>query len=271
MKSKLQALYLSWKKHWAIIKLRKTFIILFLLFAAVQQAQSQKDLTRILFIFDASNSMNGKWEGSTRLEVAKRLLASTVDSLRGIPNLEIGLRIYGHQSPVTATFQDCNDGLGYLKRKKISKNSQTFFHFERYSVNGKIWEKYITLEGKRDGEVLIFDENGQLVDTPPDPLKKKKINAKHIEISVPKKEIDPDAGGPKKGKVEFRTDKSDNLHEPVGKVKFEPEKLRENNLSIIYSVKRMKPAASKGQYMRNMVISSTMGPGVKIDIASLNE
>lgn len=53
--------------------------------------------------------MNGKWEGSTRLEVAKRLLASTVDSLRGIPNLEIGLRIYGHQSPVTATFQDCND------------------------------------------------------------------------------------------------------------------------------------------------------------------
>lgn len=53
--------------------------------------------------------MNGKWEGSTRLEIAKKLLASTVDSLRGIPNLEIGLRIYGHQSPVTATFQDCND------------------------------------------------------------------------------------------------------------------------------------------------------------------
>lgn len=70
---------------------------------------SQKKLTRILFIFDASNSMNGKWEGSTRLEVAKRLLATTVDSLKGIPNLEIGLRIYGHQSPVTSTYQDCND------------------------------------------------------------------------------------------------------------------------------------------------------------------
>jgi len=53
--------------------------------------------------------MNGKWEGSTRVAIAKKLLARTVDSLRGIPNLEIGLRIYGHQSPVTATFQDCND------------------------------------------------------------------------------------------------------------------------------------------------------------------
>jgi large subunit ribosomal protein L1 len=75
----------------------------------------------------------------------------------------------------------------------------------------------------------------------------------------------------KKGKVEFRTDKGANLHVPVGKVSFEPEKLRENIVSLIDTVQRMKPAASKGQYMRNMVISSTMGPGVKIDIASLKE
>jgi len=75
----------------------------------------------------------------------------------------------------------------------------------------------------------------------------------------------------KKGKVEFRTDKGANLHVPVGKVSFEPEKLRENIISLIDTVKRMKPPASKGQYMRNMVISSTMGPGVKIDIASLKE
>ena len=55
--------------------------------------------------------------------------------------------------------------------------------------------------------LMYVDENGQLTETPPDPLKKKKvINAKNIEISVPKKEIDPDAGGPKKGKVEFYND-----------------------------------------------------------------
>jgi large subunit ribosomal protein L1 len=75
----------------------------------------------------------------------------------------------------------------------------------------------------------------------------------------------------KKGKVEFRTDKGANLHVPVGKVSFDPEKLRENIMSLVDTVNRMKPPASKGQYMRNMVISSTMGPGVKIDIASLKE
>lgn len=89
--------------------MKKVLFILFLIIGSAQFLNAQKDLTRILFIFDASNSMNGKWEGSTRLDVAKKLLSSTVDSLRGIPNLEIGVRIYGHQSPVTATYQDCND------------------------------------------------------------------------------------------------------------------------------------------------------------------
>jgi large subunit ribosomal protein L1 len=75
----------------------------------------------------------------------------------------------------------------------------------------------------------------------------------------------------KKGKVEFRTDKGANLHVPVGKVSFDREKLKENIVSLIDTVNRMKPPASKGQYMRNMVLSSTMGPGVKVDIASLKE
>jgi len=75
----------------------------------------------------------------------------------------------------------------------------------------------------------------------------------------------------KQGKVEFRTDKGANLHVPVGKVSFDRDKIRENIISLVDTVTRMKPASSKGQYMRNMVISSTMGPGVKIDIASLKE
>lgn len=53
--------------------------------------------------------MNAKWGDETRIQTAKKLLAKTVDELEGIPNLEIGLRVYGHQSPITATFQDCND------------------------------------------------------------------------------------------------------------------------------------------------------------------
>ncbi|MFK7784033.1 MAG: VWA domain-containing protein [Crocinitomicaceae bacterium] len=69
----------------------------------------QEELTRILFILDASNSMNARWGVQTRIDAAKELLAKTVDDLQGVPNLEIGLRVYGHQSPITATFQDCND------------------------------------------------------------------------------------------------------------------------------------------------------------------
>jgi Ca-activated chloride channel family protein len=69
----------------------------------------QTQLTRILFILDASNSMNAKWDTQTRIDAAKDLLVQTVDSLRDVPNLEIGLRVYGHQSPITATYQDCND------------------------------------------------------------------------------------------------------------------------------------------------------------------
>ena len=70
---------------------------------------SQEKLTRILFILDASNSMNASWGEQTRIEAAKELLAQSVDSLKGSANLEIALRVYGHQSPITPTFQDCND------------------------------------------------------------------------------------------------------------------------------------------------------------------
>lgn len=71
---------------------------------------SQEKLTRILFVLDASNSMNAEWgNGQTRIEAAKEILAMHVDSLRDVPNLEIALRVYGHQSPITATYQDCND------------------------------------------------------------------------------------------------------------------------------------------------------------------
>lgn len=84
-------------------------VIFCIFFLSFSQAQGQK-LTRILFILDASNSMNAKWDGSqTRIDAAKELLIKTVDSLNGSANLQIALRVYGHQSPITATYQDCND------------------------------------------------------------------------------------------------------------------------------------------------------------------
>lgn len=72
-------------------------------------AQNEPVLTRILFIFDASNSMNAPWMGSNRIETARRVMGETLDSLKGIPNLELALRIYGHQTPLLPNQQDCND------------------------------------------------------------------------------------------------------------------------------------------------------------------
>jgi large subunit ribosomal protein L1 len=73
----------------------------------------------------------------------------------------------------------------------------------------------------------------------------------------------------KKGKVEFRTDKGGNLHVPVGKISFDNQKIYENILALIDTVIRMKPPSSKGQYLKNIVLSSTMGPGIKVDIATV--
>jgi Ca-activated chloride channel family protein len=87
--------------------MKKAFAILLLFLSSF--SFGQEELTRILFILDASNSMNARWGVQTRIDAAKELLAKTVDDLQGTPNLEIGLRVYGHQSPITATFQDCND------------------------------------------------------------------------------------------------------------------------------------------------------------------
>ncbi len=85
-------------------------IIALFLFLCIANSGSAQELTRILFIFDASNSMNAKWGSSqTRFEAAKEVLIKSVDSIKGSENLEIALRVYGHQSPITTTYQDCND------------------------------------------------------------------------------------------------------------------------------------------------------------------
>lgn len=69
----------------------------------------------------------------------------------------------------------------------------------------------------------------------------------------------------KAGQVEFRVDKSGILHVSVGKVSFDNKKLEENVQALVNTVKRMRPASSKGTYMKDITINSTMGPGVHLD------
>ena len=69
----------------------------------------------------------------------------------------------------------------------------------------------------------------------------------------------------KAGKIEYRLDKTNIIHCPVGKVSFGKEKLKENFDALLGAIVRAKPAAAKGQYIRSCVVASTMGPGVKIN------
>ncbi|WP_420639317.1 50S ribosomal protein L1 [Candidatus Poriferisocius sp.] len=73
----------------------------------------------------------------------------------------------------------------------------------------------------------------------------------------------------KSGKVEYRTDRQGNVHVPVGKVSFEADALVANIRAVMEELNRAKPAALKGRYIRKVTISSTMGPGVRLDPADL--
>ena len=72
-------------------------------------SQNEDGKIRILFIFDGSNSMNSQWGNSSKITIAKRLMIKTIDSLKMLENVEIALRMYGHQTKISPGKQDCSD------------------------------------------------------------------------------------------------------------------------------------------------------------------
>ncbi len=70
----------------------------------------------------------------------------------------------------------------------------------------------------------------------------------------------------KAGKVEYKTDKAGVVHVPIGKVSFDIDRLLDNARTVVDSISKAKPSTSKGKYMKKIVISSTMGPGIKVDL-----
>ena len=73
----------------------------------------------------------------------------------------------------------------------------------------------------------------------------------------------------KAGKIEYRTDKAGNVHLPVGKLSFDADKLVDNYFTLLDTIVKAKPAASNGQYIRNITLSTTMGPGIKVNVLRL--
>ena len=73
----------------------------------------------------------------------------------------------------------------------------------------------------------------------------------------------------KAGQVQFRIDKAGVIHCPIGKASFDEASLKENLLALLDALNKAKPSASKGQYLKRLTLSTTMGPGVKVDRASV--
>ncbi|HDG68230.1 MAG TPA: 50S ribosomal protein L1, partial [candidate division Zixibacteria bacterium] len=73
----------------------------------------------------------------------------------------------------------------------------------------------------------------------------------------------------KAGKIQFRVDKAGNIHAPIGKVSFDVDKLTENAMTLVDAIVKARPASVKGQYVKNITVSSTMGPGVRVDISDV--
>jgi len=73
----------------------------------------------------------------------------------------------------------------------------------------------------------------------------------------------------KKGQIRYKTDKGGIIHTTIGKVDFEPKKLTENVYALVEDLIKVKPSTAKGKYMKNITLSSTMGPGIKVDLSTV--
>ena len=96
-------------KHLNCLKLIASilFVIFFSSAYAQKKIEIKPPITRVLFVFDASNSMSGMWESDIKINIARHILINIIDSLQNLDNVQMALRIYGHQSPVPP--QDCSD------------------------------------------------------------------------------------------------------------------------------------------------------------------
>ena len=90
---------------------KNIYSTIFLIVFSLSSFKSQEDQgkIRILFIFDGSNSMNAQWENSSKIAIAKKLMSQTLDSLKVLENIDLALRVYGHQTKIMPGKQDCSD------------------------------------------------------------------------------------------------------------------------------------------------------------------
>ncbi len=86
---------------------------------------------------------------------------------------------------------------------------------------------------------------------------------------VPPEDLERAVREARAGRVEFRNDKNGNVHVPIGKIQFTEEQIAQNALAVVDALRRAKPAAAKGTYVRRLVITTTMSPGIRLDANAL--
>jgi large subunit ribosomal protein L1 len=91
------------------------------------------------------------------------------------------------------------------------------------------------------------------------------------KVGTVTKEIGKAVRDQKAGAVEFRVEKAGIVHAPIGRLSFEVSQLRENLAALLEQINRLKPAAAKGIYLQAISVSSTMGPGIRVDPAKATE
>ncbi len=97
-------------RHYRTLFLLSALLFLSMLGRDLDAQRTEEDpVSRILFVFDASNSMNAEWEGTPKIDVARKLLSQTLDSIKGTDRLELGLRVYGHQYHISGSQKNCDD------------------------------------------------------------------------------------------------------------------------------------------------------------------
>ena len=125
---------------------------------------------------------------------------------------------------------------------------------------------------KRERQILVARERNRIIKSKVHTAKRRVLEAMEEnkrdlvgeKFNTFMSEVDKAVKEVKQGKIDFKVDKFGIIHSSIGKVSFEPEKIIENAQEFINTIIKMKPASAKGQYVKSLYLSSTMGPGLRI-------
>ena len=159
-----------------------------------------------------------------------------------------------------ATLYDTADAIALVKKSAVAKFDETIEAHLRTGCDGRHADQQIR------GAVVLPHGTGKtvriLVLGPKGLMPNPKAGTVTMDVTKAIKEI-------KAGKIEYRLDKTNIIHVPVGKASFTEEQLADNFQTLMDAINKAKPSTVKGAYLKSVTLTSTMGPGVKLNVAKL--